>query len=119
MEKPEEKEEKIEDIVQKIINGQITEIKDMNMMVEVSERKLTVKKNENELLKIEIDNLSKLLAITEEENKLMNETDNNKNPKKISNNDVSKINNKKIVKKKLKKMRKKMKKILILEWINI
>ena len=28
MEKPEEKEEKIEDIVQKIINGQITEIKE-------------------------------------------------------------------------------------------
>ena len=85
---------KLENSIKESLKMYQRKIKDMNMMVEVSERKLTVKKNENELLKIEIDNLSKLLAITEEENKLMNESDNNKNSKKISNNNISKINNK-------------------------
>ena len=85
---------KLENSIKESLKMYQRKIKDMNMMVEVSERKLTVKKNENELLKIEIDNLSKLLAITEEENKLMNESDNNKNPKKINNNNISKINNK-------------------------
>ena len=36
MEKPEEKEEKIEDIVQKIINGQITEIKEETKKEKIS-----------------------------------------------------------------------------------
>ena len=85
---------KLENSIKESLKMYQRKIKDMNMMVEVSERKLTVKKNENELLKIEIDNLSKLLAITEEENKLMNESDNNKNPKKVNNNNISKINNK-------------------------
>ena len=85
---------KLENSIKESLKMYQRKIKDMNMMVEVSERKLTVKKNENELLKIEIDNLSKLLAITEEENKLMNESDNNKNSKKVNNNNISKINNK-------------------------
>ena len=40
-------------------------IKDMNLNVEKNQNKLTAKQNENNLLQIEIDNLSKLLAITE------------------------------------------------------
>jgi hypothetical protein len=62
-------------------------IKDVNLRVEENGRKLQTKKNENDLLKIEIDNLSKLLAITEEENKIMNENSNknSKNPNKNKN----------------------------------
>ena len=60
-------------------------IKDVNLRVEENGRKLQTKKNENDLLKIEIDNLSKLLAITEEENKIMNENS-NKNPKNTNKN---------------------------------
>ena len=60
-------------------------IKDVNLRVEENGRKLQTKKNENDLLKIEIDNLSKLLAITEEENKIMNENS-NKNSKNTNKN---------------------------------
>ena len=62
-------------------------IRDINIVIEKNENRLKSKKNENALLKIEIDNLSKLLAITEEEHKLINEhnithlKDNNKNIK--------------------------------------
>ena len=60
-------------------------IKDVNLRVEENGRKLQTKKYENDLLKIEIDNLSKLLAITEEENKIMNENS-NKNSKNTNKN---------------------------------
>ena len=60
-------------------------IKDIHLVVENNERKLTAKKNENDLLKIEIDNLSKLLAITEEENKIM-KGQNNKNSQNTNKN---------------------------------
>ena len=63
-------------------------IRDMNIVIEKNENRLKSKKNENALLKIEIDNLSKLLAITEEEHKLMNEQNiqnlTNKNNKNIT-----------------------------------
>ena len=63
-------------------------IRDMNIVIEKNENRLKSKKNENALLKIEIDNLSKLLAITEEEQKLMNEQNiqnlTNKNNKNIT-----------------------------------
>ena len=68
-------------------------IRDMNIVIEKNERQLAGKKNENELLKIEIDNLSKLLSITEEENKLMNVQNNGKN-KKQKNNTNNNNNNK-------------------------
>ena len=63
-------------------------IKDIHLVVENNERKLTAKKNENDLLKIEIDNLSKLLAITEEENKIIN-IQNNKNNKNTNKNKIT------------------------------
>ena len=63
-------------------------IRDMNIVIEKNENRLKSKKNENALLKIEIDNLSKLLAITEEEHKLMNDQNipnlTNKNNKNIT-----------------------------------
>ena len=63
-------------------------IRDMNIVIEKNENRLKSKKNENALLKIEIDNLSKLLAITEEEHKLMNDQNipnlTNKNSKNIT-----------------------------------
>ena len=63
-------------------------IRDIKNHVEDNERKLAAKKNENELLKIEIDNLSKLLAISEEENKIMNEQNKNLNKNKINKNTI-------------------------------
>ena len=56
-------------------------IKDINLDVEKSQNKLNAKQNENNLLQIEIDNLSKLLTITEKENLLIYEQNNNKNLK--------------------------------------
>ena len=70
-------------------------IRDMNIVIEKNERQLAGKKNENELLKIEIDNLSKLLSITEEENKLMNVQNNGKNKKQKNNTNTNNNNNNK------------------------
>ena len=61
-------------------------IKEMNLVVETNERKLAAKKNENDLLKIEIDNLSKLLSISEEENKIIIEQNNPSNKNNNKNN---------------------------------
>ena len=66
-------------------------IRDMNIVVEKNERQLTAKKNENELLKIEVDNLSKLLAITEKENKLMSDQTNSKTQKQKNQNNKNTI----------------------------
>ena len=63
-------------------------IKDMNLNVEKNQNKLTAKQNENNLLQIEIDNLSKLLIITEKEHLLMNEQNNNKNIKNSNKNKI-------------------------------
>ena len=63
-------------------------IKDMNLNVEKNQNKLTAKQNENNLLQIEIDNLSKLLTITEKEHLLMNEQNNNKNIKNSNKNKI-------------------------------
>ena len=80
------KKEHFYDIINKLENSikesqkmYIRKIRDINLIVEKNDRRLTAKKNENDLLRIEIDNLSKLLAISEEENKIINEQTNRNN----------------------------------------
>ena len=74
-------------------------LKEMKVTVEENSQKLNAKNKENESLKSEIDDLNKIYALTEQENKIMNgqNTKMKKTKKKTNtnNNDINNNNNEK------------------------
>ncbi len=81
---------KLEKSIKEAQKMYIRRIKEIKITLDDNSKKLSTRKQENELLKCEIADLNKILALTEEEAKINNNNYNNKN---ITNNTKMKNNN--------------------------